>query len=73
LLAGWVVTVSDLVPKGFVCCALRFFQNAACVILFIAALEPNTTIWAKDFAAREPASVIQLITNRLAQLAIPRL
>ena len=27
MLAGWVVTVSDLVPKGSVCCALRCFQN----------------------------------------------
>src|SRR5436190_18530335 len=70
LLARWVIAVNDLVQKRAVGCALGFFQDAARVVVLVTALEPNTTIRSGNFSGREPASVVELITNRLTYFAI---
>ena len=50
--------------------ALSFLQDVTGVVILVAALEPNATIRPRNFSGREATGIVELITNRLANLAI---
>src|SRR5207245_3350354 len=56
--------------KSAVCCALRFFEYAAGIVILVATLEPKAAIRSGNFRTGKTPHVIEFIANRLPKFAI---